>query len=210
MVMTEGSDFTPEEELLFWYTDEFLPHAAGHEHFGPTIRQYQMAVAKKTLADNTQDPHPNVTIPSEAFGLTMHENCREKWEAIFKWRDTNGWGKGTKLPKYEKDDPTHHALHTNKWSDSKKGKGSGWDPTAGKVFNQHCKTIQSLRKADRKEGWKKYNTALQLVRAYHQVTEQTYSKKRRRKEVTPAAQEIEWEDEEDEWSVGSDSTEIEE
>ena len=210
MVLVEGSDFTAEEQLLLWHTDEFLPYAAGHEHFGPTIRQYQMAVDKKTLQDGTQDPLPNVTIPCEAFALTMYENCLDKWEAIFQCRDLNGWGKGTELPKYDKNDPTHHKLHKNQWSDSKKGKGSGWDPKAGQVFKQCCKHIQKMRKDDRENGWKKCNNALQLVCAHHNVTEETYSKKRRRKEVTPKANQIEWEDEDDEWSVGTDSTVMEE
>jgi len=193
------------EELLLWYSDKFLPYAAGCEHYGTTVRQYQMAVEHKTLEDGTtRDKYPNVSIPSEGFALTMYDNSHDKWIAIFKWHDEHGWGKGVKLPKYDKNDTTTHALHKNKWSDSKSGKGSGWHPDAGKAFHGYCKTIQMLRKADRKVGWKKYAHALNLIRDHHEVTATSYSKKRRRKEITPAADKIEWEDEEDDWSVSTD------
>ena len=93
---------------------------------------------------------------------------------------------------------------------AKKGKRSGWDPEAGKVFNKHCKHIHKLCKADRKNGWKKWNTALELVCAHHAVTKQTHSKKHHCKEVTPAADKMEWEDEVDHWSAGSDEETVEE
>lgn len=203
----DGPEKEKAEEFLLWYFDHWLPHCAGCEHYGPTICPYVLATDLKVLEDGTvMEDTPNVSLQGEAFGLTMMENCHTKWIAIFKWRDANGWGIGVTLPPYNKEDPTTHPLHVCKWSDCRNGKGTGWKPEASVQHKQNCKYIDKLRRKDAKNGGEKYALGKAAIRREHEITADTYSKKRKRKETVVAASTVEWVDDEDDWSVGSDAT----
>ena len=85
-----------------------------------------------------------VTITSEAFGLVIFANCRDKWIADFQFKASN---KKAKIPKYNKEDPATHK-YQNKWSSSRTGQvqGGGWDNEA----LQYCwkKIFYSTRDKD--------------------------------------------------------------
>jgi len=191
--------------LKLWYFDAWLPHCGGCDHYGVTIRPYVLATEPKILPNGDTMKEPNVTVQGEAFGLVMLDNCRDKWIAIFQWRDINGYGQGVNLPKYNKDNEDTHKLYDCKWSDNKVGKGTGWKPAAGRALKEYCKFIDNIRRKDAKEDNVRYELGKQLLREHHEVTAENYSKKRKRKAVKITSNKESWDDDvESDWSVASD------
>jgi hypothetical protein len=165
-----------KKELLLWYCDEYLPMAAGHDNFGPSIRNYKMLVDKRTVAG---EDRICVTIPSEAFGWVVMANCRSKWLAVLELRKHNS---DAKIPAYDDQDPNTAIYHTTLWSDSKSGqiKGGGWDPEAYKRFNKYMTNIHHFRTEDQKAEWKMHLFAKDLVRELHGITAVAKTSKRKR------------------------------
>ena len=93
-----------------------------------------------------------VTVTSEAFGLLMFANCRDKWLNVFQYKKT-AKRKGTKVPQYKKDDPTTHK-YKGKWSSSCTGSavGGGWSSEALVYFEAAKKNISEWRKEEEARG----------------------------------------------------------
>ena len=74
--------------ILLWYQDRYLPVIHGLEYWGPKYRHYRLPTDKEPMS---QDKKERIlcTVSSEAFGLMVYENCREKWQNIMKLKKKN-------------------------------------------------------------------------------------------------------------------------
>lgn len=151
--------------------------AAGHDNFGPSIRNYKMAVDKRSVDGKDK---VCVTIPSEAFGLLVFANCRTKWVAIFKFKQESPTAD---IPLFDEEDSNTHVYHTTLWSDSKSGqiKGGGWDSDAYLKLNFYMTKIHVFRSKDQKAEWKIHALAKDFVREKNGITAVAQTNKRKRK-----------------------------
>ena len=121
-------EFEKKKVLLTWYADNYLEKAAGLEFWGQSIRPFSYLTDKAEVpGDPTKVKKVLVTVTSEAFGRLVYANSRNKWLLDMKYKKLNG---KTKVPKYNKNDPTTEAFkdHVNKWTSSQTGQvqGGGW------------------------------------------------------------------------------------
>lgn len=178
------TEFENKKELLTWYLDSYLPFAVGLEFWGPNIRPFKLMTDQKPVSgDPSGKKKVLVTITSEAFGLVIYANCRDKWVADFTLKAGN---KRAKIPKYDKDKPETHK-HQNKWSSSRTGQvqGGGWDPKALEYLNERIAAIQKWRKEEADRDNVNYKFGKQLICEAQQVTlnaQEEKSKKRKRDE----------------------------
>ena len=131
----EKAEYEKKVSLLTWYLDVFMPKAVGLEFWGELIRPYRLMTDTEVVeGDPSGKKKVLVTVTSEAFGLLVYHNCRDKWVADYKYKKEHG--KKAQVPKYNKDDVSTHK-HVNKWSNSNSGSvvGGGWHPAALKKFN---------------------------------------------------------------------------
>ena len=100
-----------KEAILLFYVDAFLAAAAGLEHWGPERRHKHLIT---DMIEVEMDPSGKakvmVTVTSEAFGLVVYENCRDLWIATWKYKAQ--FGKGAKIPKYDKNNKDTHPFKT--------------------------------------------------------------------------------------------------
>ena len=149
----QKAEYDHAESILLWYLDSYLPMAAGFDFWGPTIRPFHLMTDKKEVpGDPSGKERVLVTVTSEAFGVLLYANCRDKWLADFDLRKTSG-NKKIKIPKYDKDDPATHK-HQNKWSNSRTGsvQGGGWAIEAISYFNKCISGIKTFREYEEKEN----------------------------------------------------------
>lgn len=193
-----------KKSLLLWYTDHYLPVAAGLEYYGPTIRYYKMAIeATKVEGVKTH----LVTKESEAMGLLMYENCLEKWKEIVDMKSKDpDW----KVPDWNKEDEDTWKYHKTQWSDGKSGQvaGGGWKPAAYTAFNKYIGHFKKFRAEDKKNKWVIHKLCLQMMREANEITATVYSKKRSRskKDAAPAPIYDDIEELSDDFSVHSEGS----
>lgn len=159
--------------LLTWYVDSWLPVVANFSSdlFGPMVRPYHYPSSKVQLPGMDKE---KVLVPQagEAFGLLMHENCRDRWMANFKWKKENPGTRGNKptVPTYNKNKPETKQFKA-KWSDYAHGQGSGWDPACYAVFNQRLKWVQAFRKRDKDLEYPVQSLAQSLIKEHYGISE---------------------------------------
>lgn len=209
----EWTEYNRKTEMLTWWIDCMVAMAAGNDDFGNNVRFFKMAVDKRQLPDNTR--RQCVTVPTEAMAYLIYDNCRTKWLTIMEYRKNN---KKRKLPKFNKLRVETHKYHCAKWSDSKTGqvKGGGWHPDSYKAFNTYVTKVKDFRKQDKRNKWKMYSFAKDLVRQKHEIEDEYHNTKRKRGNSKAASdgpvydtlikwtEDMEDEDTEDNLSVGSD------
>lgn len=71
------------KEFAVWHFDQWLPAVAGKGHWGESIRHCQ-CVDDDILIKN--EMKVAVPISTEAFGMLMLENCRDKWTKHFEFK----------------------------------------------------------------------------------------------------------------------------
>jgi hypothetical protein len=69
-----------QKELFLWYYDAWLPAILPREFWREDIRFYRLLTDACEIAGKQK---VLVTVASEAFGLLMWENCRNKWVNYF-------------------------------------------------------------------------------------------------------------------------------
>lgn len=181
---TKKIKYARQLEILTWYLDTYLPLAVGLEFWGPNIRPFKLMTDMKVVSgDPSGKKKVLVTITSEAFGLLVYANCRDKWVADFTLKAGN---KKAKIPKYDKDKPETHK-HQNKWSSSRTGQvqGGGWAPEALEYLNKQIAAIQKWRNEEAERGFVNYNFGKELICQAQQVTmdgQDDKNKKRKRAE----------------------------
>jgi hypothetical protein len=115
---TAGAAYSHKINVLTWYIDHYLPNVAGIEYFRLHIRPFKFMTDLGAIVEGKNKVF--VTITSEAFGLLVFENCRNKWLADLEYKKIHG--ARANVPKYVKDDPSTHK-YVNKWSSSNAGSG---------------------------------------------------------------------------------------
>ncbi len=153
------AQYARKKAVLVWYVDEYLEKAAGLEFWGPSIRPFRLLTDKAHVpGDPSGKKKVLVTVTSEAFGLTVYANCRDKWMADFALKKKN---KKAKIPKYDKNNPSTYN-HKNKWTCSMTGQvaGGGWHTDAMDYLTNAQISIQKWREKEAAAG----NPTLKLAR----------------------------------------------
>ena len=161
--------FDAHMELLTWYMDSFLPMAVGLEFWGPTICPFHLMTDKALVeGDPSGKEKVLVTVTSEAFGQLVYANCRDKWTHEFNYK--KGKRKGTKCPKFDKDDKTTH-VYQNKWSSSQTGQliGGGWAADALNYFIEALAKLQKIRQEEEESGYQRFQIARTLIQAVNET-----------------------------------------
>lgn len=179
----EDDDHEEEQELLLWWCDEYLRMLVGPKTWGNEQRFYKMMV-DKCYIPALKEEKVCVTTATEAFGLLIYENCREKWIKTFEYKQEHG--KDAVLPT-KKNDPAS-AQFKGKFSDSQVGsiKGGGWSVDAFKNLNTYIAKVQQQRTEDKDEGWTMHKLAKTLIRKKHDITADGPRRGRRRKKKDAA------------------------
>lgn len=174
-VVTEASsdadkaEYSRKVDILTWYLNSFLPKAVGLEFWGENIRPFNLMTDTALVeGDLSGKKKVLVTVTSEAFGLLVYHNCRDKWVADYKYKQQHG--KKASIPKYEKDEPSTH-VHVNKWSNSRSGSavGGGWHVDALKKFNALKAQIKAFREGEAANGNQKMEYGKNLVMAANDI-----------------------------------------
>lgn len=162
-----------KKDLYLWYFDRYLPIAAGRDYYNKDHRHYKLLTDKTPACGKMV---PCVSKTSEAFGLVMLDNCRNKWINVFKWKDDK---KGA-IPTKGEDSKQFQAKYTN----SKGGqvKFGGWSDLGYEAFESYKKTVAKVRETDKKEGNPAQKLALKLMKIHHGIDlDQTVPKKKRKR-----------------------------
>ena len=105
-----------------------------------------------------------ITEATEAYGLLQYENCRSRWEAIFKHQAEHP---GTVPPTYNKKITKTHAFKA-KWSDDVQGSCSGWGNEAYEAFDEWLGKIHLWRGDEQKTGYKRWAAAQAACKLLHE------------------------------------------
>lgn len=165
----DKAEYGKKVDILTWYLDVFLPKAVGLEFWGDIIRPYKLMTDTELVeGDLSGKKKVLVTVTSEAFGLLVYHNCRDKWIADYNYKKEHG--KKSTVPKYNKDDPSTFP-HVNKWSNSRSGSvvGGGWHVDALKKFNALKGQIKAFRDAEKASGNKKMEYGRHLIMAANNI-----------------------------------------
>lgn len=166
-------------ELLVWYWDRWLQIVADKEYWGVKNRGTMIPVDTVEIPKkdaNEEDwiveKKVAVTVTSEAFGILIFANCRNKWLNTFAYKKIHG--PRVAVP----NDPEKYA---GKFTDSNVGqvKYGGWSEEGYTLFEGYKKKIMEFRTAQKEEGNKVYKNALSIVRAALKITDAPKSKKRK-------------------------------
>ena len=131
-----------KKTIFVWYLNEWLPWAAGLEHWGPEIRIQKLPTDTILLA--TGEEKVCVTCASEAYGLAVFENCHKKWKAGIPYMLENN---KRSIPEWKKKKVETHKFYC-KWTSKREGLRGGWSDDGIKAFNAYIAHIQAFRKAD--------------------------------------------------------------
>ena len=167
----EQQEYSDKLDLLLWYLDVWMPMVAGLENWGPTIRPFFFMTSTRRLdGDNSGKEKVLVTVTSEAFGLLVFANCREKWLADFEYKKGKIGKEARKVPKYNKDDPTTWK-HQNKWSCGRTGSkiGAGWDSAAIEYFHKRIDDVKKQRVEQEKTGYAGYLEGQNLIKLANKI-----------------------------------------
>ena len=83
----ENPENALDKKKLLWYQDRWLPIAIGLEYWDDKNRHYDLPTDTLKMRDGVD--RLLCTATSEAFGLMVYDNCRDKWEAIMKLKAEN-------------------------------------------------------------------------------------------------------------------------
>jgi hypothetical protein len=159
------------KQAMLWYSDRWLPVIAGKDFFGPNVRYYSCPT-DLVLVHGEQKVA--VTVTTEAFGLLVFENCRNKWMKMWEWKANNP---DKAIPNKGPIADTFKALYT----DSKVGQipYGGWDPEAYELMEAMKKTITTFRMNDEADNKKAQLLARDLMRGHHGIAFDTPAGKKR-------------------------------
>lgn len=163
-----------DRALFLWYYDQYLPAVAGKDYWGTKIRWYNLPTDLMKVGGEQK---VILTVTSEAFGLLIYENCREKWMKIF---DAKKKDSDFEIPR-SKDEGAEE--YYAKWSDANAGnvKFGGWAEEAFDRFDALKKWITKLRAEEVKLKYEGFKYALQLMKNAHNITEDAPAAKKPRR-----------------------------
>lgn len=143
----EKASYDRKVSIQKWYLDSYLPTVVGVEWWGLQIRPYKLMT--DTTEVKGQGEKVLVTVASEAFGLVLYENCRDRWLAAYKYNKEHGTTR--RCPVYHPKKKETYPFK-GKWSDAKQGQQSSWDSAAIKRFNEHKAKIKAFRAQDKENN----------------------------------------------------------
>lgn len=133
--------------MFVWYVTEYLPCFALHQFYG-VEKHHKGCVSYLKLPQAKDDKALCVPPSTEAFALVAYDNCRDRWEALMKWKlDPANQDKKGGMPKYCKNQTETHNLK-GKYSDGAKGQArfGGWTKEGRDLFKGLMKEIADNRK----------------------------------------------------------------
>ena len=151
-------EYIEKRVIANWRYGSYTPSLCmgGDQFFGPAIRYEKLPDSMVMTGKNEMEKERVCITPStEAYGLLQYENCRSRWEAIFKHQENHP---GAPALKYVKNDPATQHLKA-KWSDEVQGKGSGWDREAFQLYHQRMREVIAWRKEEKDAGYKRLTVA---------------------------------------------------
>ena len=164
--------------------------SAGLDFWGESIRPFHLVTDKmKVRGDPSGEKKVLVTVTSEAFGLMLYANGRDKWLADWEYKKGN---KNKRVPMYKKDDPATHKF-ANKWSTSRTGqiKGGGWDAGALEYLKKVLKILKDKRKYEEENGYPTFKYGQILIKKARQIdlneTQQPPQKRAKKAQSTAEA-----------------------
>ena len=175
-------------KLTLWYFDDYMTMIAGTQYWGNDVKTRFLPT---DMMDLEGEQKVIVTITSEAFGILLYENCRDKWIQIFKWKDQNPKSnkKSKPPPQYNKNKPETHPYKA-KWSDNCSGQSMGWPPDAFKAYNDYIKCVKRVRELDLEAGGQIMLRARAMIREARGYTEAEAQPARKRKRQNEDADEV--------------------
>jgi hypothetical protein len=161
---------------MVWYVDSWLEQAATSEYWNKKIRYFKMPTSTFQYDGKPRD---YVTPASEAFGLLVYDNCRDKWMKQYEWKQ-----QGKALPKGKKD--PNWKMFAAKYTDPNSGSktGGGWKPEGLVKYEEYMNLIKKLRVEDAANQNKMQQLALDLVREKNEITATSPNKGRKRGKAT--------------------------
>jgi len=175
------------KELLLWYFDRYLPTVC-RKYWDPEIRCYNLYTDTKcNIQGKDGQVFQNkvwVTVATEAFGLTLLMNCRDKWPHVYDYE-----AGGLEIPK---SGPVYKEKFKAKWSNPDEGQKEygGWEPAGLIHYQQTKKEISEIRTAN-SESKALPTFIYNLIRQHHGVNGESpgskTSKKRKRVSEDSAA-----------------------
>ena len=185
-VGTPGDGTLEKMNLLIWYFDWCLPVVAGNQYWGTNRRFYHYPTGKVKIKDKDRVLVP---VATEAFGLLVLENCREKWINMFQFKEQHG-PKATIPTKGKEAEPFQ-----GRWTNSKVGQVEfgGWHADAYKCYEGLKILLRDFRKHQQeKKEMECFKYAKSLLRNEHNITQQSAemtkekrSAKKRKRSTTP-------------------------
>jgi hypothetical protein len=172
-------EYERKMKLTLWYFDDYMTMIAGTQYWGNDVKTRFLPT---DMMDLEGEQKVIVTITSEAFGILLYENCRDKWIQIFKWKDQNPKSnkKSKPPPQYNKNKPETHPYKA-KWSDNCSGQSMGWHPNAFKAYNEYIDSVKRVRELDLEAGCLIMLRARAMIREAHGYTEEEAQPTRKRK-----------------------------
>jgi hypothetical protein len=166
-------------KLTLWYFNDYMTMIAGTQYWGNDVKTRFLPT---DMMDLEGEQKVIVTITSEAFGILLYENCRDKWIQIFKWKDQNPKSnkKSKPPPQYNKNKPETHPYKA-KWSDNCSGQSMGWHHDAFKAYNDYINCVKRVRELDLEAGGQVMLRARAMIREAHGYTEEEAQPTRKRK-----------------------------
>lgn len=174
-------------EILLWYMDKYMEVVAGRECWNKDIRTTKLVTDK---IDVNGKEKIALTSASEAFGLLVYDNCRDKWQEMWKFYKENP---GVPIPKDGEEAQKFLAKYTKMEEKKKKSDEDseatevdgdkdpvviqGWSADGLQLFNELMIEIYQQRQKDAENGKKMQKHALEMVRKAHNITESSAQKK---------------------------------
>lgn len=136
-----------EQYALFKiYWEKFLPKTTKAALWGSSERHYK--IVSEAKLGLPEAPNVKMFPPStEAFVVTVYENCFKKWMDIHQWKKDNP---GCKLPKPSKENKEQTKWLKTKYTDQDSGQVplGGWNVTGKRRFAHICKQVKAARTKD--------------------------------------------------------------
>jgi hypothetical protein len=143
------------EIVCVWRYGTYTPSlcsAGGPNLFGHDVRKNHFPDSYIEVGEEgSKKKRMCITDVTEAYGMLQYENCRKRWEAIFKHQAKHSGP----VPAHNKKNPGTHAFKA-KWSDDGQGSGSGWGPEAYEAFDVWLDKINFWRKEEVRTNHKRW------------------------------------------------------
>ena len=174
------------EFVFVWWIRKILPKVAG-DHFWGTKYHHLGPVSYQVYPEDNKERVPPST---EAMAVVAYENCRIRWEAV--WKD-NKKDPNAPTKKYQKKDQSTH-IYKGLYSSGDKGQQpwGGWNIEGRKRFYDLCKQIQKNRTEQKERVTEADNLVVTQIKEEIKDLEATHGIKepRKKQKMAPAEEDV--------------------